>query len=253
MAYSGAWVRQSTTRPNVPLQAPTDPEHLNPTEGEDHPGQLALWQNQAPAPVLPTVMEGGQYEQPSVPAGPLDMTPADPSFGAGVGPGLTTLEAQEVRGALMGLDLGAYAAHRYMAGVDRDGAPHVQVIDDVDYQGDSPQTLEYQRSGLGTPNDPFARRGRRIKRWYDRFIDMHRYDVELRPKYSRYAATVATQNPVQNGTQLTSPFPAFVDRAGTADSFVTPQDRRTPAPWDQAATTDGTGQGSMFGLGSWGL
>lgn len=253
MAYSGAWVLKSQTRPSVALQAPTDPEHLNPTEGEDHPGQAALWQNQAPAPDLPGQMEGGQYLQPPVPGGPVDNTPDDPNFGVGVGPGLTTLEAQEVRGALMSTDLGAYAAHRYAAGVDRDGAPHVQVLDDVPGEGDSPQTLEHKRTGVGTAGDPYARVGRRIKRWYDRYIDMHRYDVELRPKYQRYATTVdQPQNAVAAGGQLVSPYPAFVGRVGTPDSFVTPQDRRTPSPWDQAMTTDGTGQ-AAYGLGSWGL
>jgi hypothetical protein len=253
MAYSGAWVVKSQTRARVALQAPTDPEHLNPTEDLDHPGQQALWVNQAPAPDLPGELFIGQDGQPVVVAGPVDATPDDPNHGVGVGPGLTIRESQELRGTLHSEDFGAVAAHAWDPMVNRDGAPHVEIIDDTPGEGDSPQTLQYGRTGVGQPNDPYARTGRRIKRWYDRYIDMHRYEVELRPQYLRSAKTVALAQPVPTQNQLTSPYPAFTGAPGTPDSFVAPQDRRTPGPWDQALVTDGTDQLAGFGLTSWGL
>jgi hypothetical protein len=257
--YTGAWAqRAATPTPAVPLKPGPDPEHLTPTDNIDVAAGNPLWVASAPAPDLPTALTAEPFGTPIGGGGPIDMTPDDPNFGVGSGPGLTTLESQDIRGFLMSDDRGAVAARHYQASIDRDGAPHVAIIPDVPLDGDSPQTNELQRSGVGQPNDPFARTGRRIKRWYDRYIDMHRYPVEQRPMYVVNASGSREQPAVPGGTQYDSPWATPGPYRATPDSFVSPQVRRTPQPWDVPMTGDGTamqlaGDPGAFGLGSWGL
>lgn len=255
MAYGKySWAKSSAPTPAVPLVAAVDPEHLTPTPDPNLLVGSQLWVASTPAPTLPDVLTAEPFGTPVGGGGPLDLTPEDPSFGVGVGPGLTTLESQDIRGQLMEQDLGAVAARQYQPMIDRDGTRHVAIIPDTIGDGDSPNTLQYERSGVGQPIDPYARLGKRIKRWMDRYIDMHRYEVRPRPMYAHYASTVAEQSAVVNGNQLVPPFARFGSMAATPDSFVAPQERRSPVPWDQPLTTDGIpAPATGFGLPTWGL
>lgn len=255
MAYSKyGWSKAAGPTPAVPLVAPVDPEHLTPTADPDLATGSQLWVASTPAPTLPDSLTAEPFGTPVGGGGPIDRTPQDPNFGVGSGPALTTLESQDVRGAVMSKDLGAVAARQYQPMIVRDGSRHVAIIGDTVSDGASPQTLQYKQTGVGQPIDPYARLGKRIKRWMDRYIDFHRYDPAYRPMYQVYASTKAEQPAVAGGNQLVSPFAAFTPYTTTPDSFVGPQERVTPVPWDQPLTSDGIGAGgNQFGLTSWGL
>lgn len=257
--FTGSWAqRPSRTASDVPLKPEVDPEHLNPTDNPGLAGTTALWQESAgAAPTLPASYTDEGFPSPVGGGGPIDSTPDDPMFGAGVGHAQTQAEASLVRGHLMSMDYGAYAAQEWNPTTDRDGAPRVAIISDTPGEGDSPQTLQLQRTGVGQPNDPHARVGKRQKRWWDRVIDMHRYGVEERPVYVRNAYDQPILPPVPGGTQLNSPY-ATQQWMGTPDRFVSAQVRRTPTQWDAptdaGAEYDATGSaGSISLLGSWGL
>ena len=261
--YSGAWVRRSQTFAAAALAAPIDPEHLNPTANPEFAtGQRPAWVNTAPAPVLPgelidpqlTTMQGG--------IGPLDNTPRDHAYGMGTGPGLDTLAAQDYRMAWHGDDQGANAALRYLPMVDRDdepGSPHADFIPHDPFGGDSPQTLQLERTGPGQPNDPNARSGKAFRRWRDRRLDLHRFSPSMRPLTPRYARGAQPQPAVPDGSQITSPYAtAVTQKLGPIDKFVAPLVRRQPGPWDEGMATDGTGQTMLgavdnYGLTKWGL
>ena len=255
--FAGAWARKaSTPMPDVPLKPDIDPEHLNPSAAPDIDlfGQNALWQESGPsAPYLPDDMVSIPVGSPVGGGGPVDFTPQDPQYGLGVGPGLTQAQSRAETLSWHEDDRGAVASRRWQAMTDRQPGegPHVVIIPDVPLDGDSPETLQYERSGVGTANDPYARTGLRQKRWWDRFIDMHRWEVDYRPKYLRNASAIGDQPPVPNGTQLDSPFTTPGPYYGTQDSFVSPQLRRTPTAWDEPMYSDG----ETSGLGStvWGL
>lgn len=259
--FSGAWARKaSTTAPIVPLEAERDPEHLNPTSNVDVVVGVPLWVSTAPAPDLPVELTVDAYGTPiSTGGGPIDRTPEDPNYGPGAGNGQTVAQAQAVRTEWMSRDDGAVAARQWQATTDRDGSPKLDLIQDADYAGDSPSTVMLQRSGIGVPeNDPYARTGRRLWRWWDRVIDMHRWDVSFRPKYLKTAST-AQQQPPGGQTQYDSPWVTPSAARVSPDAFVAPQMRRTPAPdWATPIATDGAannvvGNVNDFGLTSWGL
>jgi hypothetical protein len=258
---SGAWSRRYRQDPQAPLQQQIDPEHLNPTDNPEFVQTPPAWMNSAPAPQLPGDMLPGAEPGLATGIGPVDHTPLDPSYGVGPGPGLTTLESQDVRGIWHSDDQGAYAARAYITPIAVDGAYHLEVSYDQQPGGDSPQTLQLDRTGIGQPNDPEATaRGpaKRWKRWRDRYIDMHRFPVQMRPAESRYARPNPTSPPVNNGGPTDSPYDNSVGwLAGPADRFVAPLVRRTPGAWDETLATDGTNQTIMgsvnaYGLPSWG-
>lgn len=251
-----SWGRKAATpTPLVPLKPPVDPEHLTPTEDDPDRYGNALWQESAPgAPYLPDDMVAVPVGSPVGGGGPVDHTPEDHSYGVGVSPGLTQAESRALMLPWHEDDQGAVAARQWQPTTDRQPGegPHAAVLYDTPGDGDSPETLQYERTGVGQSIDPFARVGKRIKRWWDRYIDMHRYGVEYRPMVIRNAYTGREQPPVPDGTQLDSPWPTPGPFRATADAFVNPQLRRTPSPWDEPLTTDGMGT-SELGATVWGL
>jgi len=248
------WSKPAGDPLQVALKPHIDPEHLTPDPVDLSP---QLWQSNAIAPTMPEYMMDGDGTGAVIVGGggPLDHTPADRSRGYGPNPALTTLEAQDLRGTLHSEDLGAYAAHVWQPTTDRDQTgPHVDIVYDTPGEGDSPQTLQLQRTGVGQPNDPYARTGRRIVRWWDRTIDMHWWAPEMRPMRTRNAYNAPAQPAVPDGGQLDSPFATAVTAfLGSPDSFVAPQERRTPGAWDTEMTVDGTSSTSPYGLSAWGL
>jgi len=259
--YTGAWKVKAKARTVVPLVSERDPEHLTPTATPEYEDMAPLWMSTVDAPTLPGEVGAQDAEAGTFPMGlgPLDHTPDDPQLGIAGGNGMTLAQAQAQRGAAHSMDYGAVAAHAWNPMRDRDGTPHVDEIPQGPLNGDSPQTLVLERTGLGQPNDPYARPGKRIQRWYDRYIDMHRYPVTYPPKTSKQARTAQVQPPVTDPTQYDSRYPtAATQWMGTQDRFVEPQLRREPVPWQQPGTGDATvdnvtGVSNDYGLGQWGF
>jgi hypothetical protein len=255
VAYSRyGWGQKATSpAPSVGLVPGIDPEHLNPTD-QQYVDMNPLWSGFA-QPSMPDDLVGDLGGGPIGGGGPLDYTPDSPDFGVGGGPGLTTEESQQIRGALMSADFGASAARLYQATTDRyDGTgPHVEIIPDENGAApDSPATLQYQRTGVGQPNDPYARAASRIKRWWDRHIDRHTWDVTMRPSQVVNAYTAQPQPPVPGGTQYDSPYATSATNwMGTPDRFVDAQMRRVP-DLDPNYVGDGVNL-NPYALSSWGL
>ncbi len=259
--FSGGWARKvAAPIPAVPLKAAIDPEHLDPTSNVDVVVGLPLWAEETAAPGLPTAyITDGYGTVVQAGGGPIDYTPGDPNDGPGAGHGQTVAEAQAVRTRWMSQDRGAVAARRWQTQQTRDGQPHLDVITDVHMDGESPATVGIrERSGIGVPeNDPYARTGKRQKRWWDRVIDMHWFDVSMRPARIRNARPVPEQ--AGGTTQYDSRWPTMEPARVSPDAYVTQQPRRTPPlPWATADQSDGTaeslvGNVSSYGLTSWGL
>lgn len=249
------WSKRVMAPVNVPLVAAIDPEHLDPTPNPGEGLGQPEWVQSVHAPGLP-----GEYLPDPLEIvspyglGPIDHTPADPQHGVGVGHGLTIQQSQQLSGQLHGEDLGAVAAHSWDPMIVREGQRHLAPAVDNWGDGDSPQTLQLERTGLGEPNDPYARKGRpRLKRWAKFVWDWHWFDPEMRPLAARNARMVPDAPAVAGGTQQDGPF-STLDYLSTRDQFVGPQTRRQPRPWDQPLEVDGSEMvGGTFGLGTWGL
>jgi hypothetical protein len=248
VSISGTWVRNSQPVQPAPLVSDRDPEHANPTPDPNQVGGARpSWEQTVTAPDLPAQLYPGQ-EYPLVGGGgPVDRTPVDHSYGVGIGP------VADATLPFHATDMGEVAAHHYTAPKMRDGQAGVLIIEDMHGDGDSPQTLPNQRMGVGEPADPAARRASMIRRFWDRFIDMHRYDVQFRPETaSQIRARVASNaGPAASSAVPNTPSILGYDPS-SPDRFVGPFTRRAPGPWDDALATDGTGQAQQD-LGSWGL
>lgn len=257
--YAGAWARKAS-QPTlaVPLKQATDPEHSRPDPNPN--GAPENWVATANAPSLPADLMQEPFYTPIGGGGPVDMEPLNPEYGPGAAPGITQRESQDEMLGWHETDLGSVAARQYQALTSRDDAqppgngPHVALITDPVLDGDSPQTLVYEQTGYGKAIDPGARLGRRIARWWNRTIDMHWYNPEYRPMVARYAEPPNVTPAVAQGGPLVSPFPSNNTTRSSPDAFVNPQLRRTPVPWDEPLTTDGTAAYlGDSGLPGWGL
>ena len=254
MTYTGGWKRATQTTKEPRLHNPTDPAHLNPQDEEqifwaDTSGEMA--------PGMPGEVEGDQYNV-GTPAthGYIDSTPMGGDFGMPAFPGFTILEGQAVRGVAHAQDFGSVAARKYQTPPNLDGERNVDDFLSPDNQGTNTEQQKIRwEYGYGTEYDNGnSVHGRKIRRWRDRVIPMHWYDVEMNPSLRRYA-TPAVEKPLVTGNrnQSMSPYSAghILYEGG---SFTLPQERRTPEPWDTAMIESGTPEmGADFGLGSWGL
>lgn len=259
---SGTWARRYTAPTQVPVQSPLDPEHLNPTRDVDQPGgKLAPWQSTVAAPDLPAQLLPGSFgHQLDTGLGPVDHTPDDPNYGVGSLPGVTQDEAQDTVLPWHTEDYGAVAAQQWVATVDRDGQPRLEVMHNEPGHGDSPGQVVHESTGVGAVTDQGnSRRGRREKRWYDRYIDFHRWDVSMGPSGTQYARGPSARTAVSSGGPNVSPYGNSVAySAGPADRFVAPLERRVPGAWDAPLNTDGiqqtvAGATTQYGLTQWGL
>lgn len=259
MPLTGAWVRRYQQSPEVPLVAPTDPEHTTPTDNQWVGGATPSWQNTAPAPDLPAELYPAPAPGLPTGEGPVAYVSDDPLYGPGSGHGLTELEGQDQMLPWHLADDGSVAAEKWAPMVDRDGTPEAQSWESTPLDGDSPSTPTlYLRTGVGTPIDPDARQGRRFWRWYNRTIDFHRWDTERGPVAPQYAHPQAETPP--GGDQITSPFSNVVGYSpGAPDRFVNGFERRAPAEnWNEPFEGDGTmqtlgGATNNYGLTAWGM
>lgn len=262
-SYSGMWSRTNRVDGPVPTHADIDPEHLDPSDDMSrYPVVNQLWQASAPAPDLPPELyPAGAPELPTG-LGPVVWGPQDPSWGLGAGPALDTLQAQDTAAPWHNTDDGSVAVQHWVPMRefdDRPGSPHLDEIDDMIGDGESPKTLQYKRTGVGQPNDPNARLAKRIARWRDRWVDMHRYEVVYPPIGDRNAYNAPHQPPVPGGGPNTSPYPTTATwYVGPHDRFVPTLVRRAPGDWAEpessdAAAESSAGAATAYGLTSWGL
>jgi hypothetical protein len=261
-AYTGAWLTQSQQVTQVDIHPGISGQHSTPSPDPNvRPGQIPNWQSTVEAPDLPkAIMPGSEPVQLETGIGPVDH---EPDMGTGYGPGISSglgeLGSQDQAAPYHSTDLGAYAAHHWIRPIDRDGVPHVETIELADNAGDSESQVRFDRTGYGQPIDPNVQLGTgKLKRWYDRFVDYHRWGAEYRPLRPRYARPPRTTQ-VNAPDQHTPHGPSIMGfNPSTMDRFVAPQMRRTPGPWDEGITTDGTvanlaGVATGYGLTQYGL
>jgi len=258
MAYNRyAWSKPDTPYDAVPIQAAPDPEHLYPTDTQ-YVDMSPIWREGGiSAPTLPLEYTAGDGVAAIVaPGGPIDRTPRTHSYGVGVGPGLSTEEAAEIRDQWGNVDRGDLDAHQWVPMSDRIGDTTAALLFDEPGHGDSPQTNLLKITGVGGTDDPYARTGKRLQRaWAGWRWDMHRYDVQQRPQSYRGALPPKQQPAVPSGNQYNSPYANAASGfflTQPTDQFTVPQERRVPEPWDQALTV----QGNVYQaeqITSWGL
>lgn len=251
---SGGWERRNTVGVTVPLVPGLDPEHATPTDNPEFVQSAPTWQSTVNQPFLPEELFADPRPAELATGYGTDETPEDHSYGMGIGPGLTTLESQDRSGMWHEQDHGTVFAETWTPMIDRDGAPHLAIIPDPIGEGDSPATVDLQRTGVGAPSDGgLSRRAKRQKRWYDRYIDRHMWGVEQSPYAPKSARQVPSRGAVPAGGPGVSPFPnnAAFD-VGSPDRFVAPLVRRIPGAWDETLATDGSAQvgdvGNAYGL-----
>jgi hypothetical protein len=258
VAYSRyAWSKPDTPYDAVPIQAAPDPEHQHPTDVQ-YVDMDPIWrEGGGPVPTLPLEYTSGDGVAAIVaPGGPIDQTPRTHAYGVGVGPGLTTEQAAEIREQWGNVNQGDLAARQYQAMTDREGVTTAALLSDEPGHGDSPATNLLKITGVGGTDDPHARTGKRLQRtWAGWIWDMHRYDVEQRPQSYRGALPPKAQPAVPSGNQYNSPFANAASGfylTQPEDQFVVPQERRIPEPWDQQLATQGTVY-AVEPITSWGL
>lgn len=257
MAYTGAWKKRAVARTAAPLVGQRDPEHERPTDN------LAPvdWRSSVIAPDLPPGQLGDQMLQLPTIHGLADATPRSGHEGDGYGHGHgdTTRRAQADAHDVHARDLGAVDARKWVPVAARDGKWTAALVDGQRWQGNSPETTSaIADTGAESALDPWARVPRRVVRWRDRKIDMHRWDAQERAALTKQAYT-APPSPGSLGARM-SRAPLYAqagqDGIGTPDQFVAPVLPRSPRPWSESMTTDGAeqpGAATDFGLGAWGL
>jgi hypothetical protein len=252
MAFSGGWKRAQQTQREPMLHNPIDPAHLQPIDEEQ-----VWWEDTSgSAPGMPEAVIGEQHVISPGPAkGYLDLTPQGGDFGMPAFPGFTIEEGQAVRAVAHSQDFGSVAARKYVSPKNRDGDYNIDDYSLGDTRGTSDEQNEIRwNTGVDAPSDFGANKHRTIRRWRDRTIDYHFYNVEMNPSYVRTATPAREKPMVLDGrNQSMSPFAAG-DIYYQGDSFLVPTERRTPPPWDQSMTEEGIAEsGADFALGSWGL
>lgn len=262
MTFSGAWAARSQPYTSVPLTPGIDPQHAVPDADPNlAPGQSPTWaQNPASAaPDLPLAFLEPLPDVGAPPGGPIDGTNYQDTLGGlGFGNGLDVDQAVALR-VVHSEDDGSYASRVYRAGVNRDMEYSAALVTAAPGDGESPQTLKMQQTGVGAPTDQgHSRLSRILHRLALGPIDMHRWEVAFRPLRPNYARPqqVIVASDWSNLSPSTPNVLAY--RPAPADRFVAPMVRRTPGDWQEPYTSDGTGAtmaaaAGAFGLTSWGL
>jgi hypothetical protein len=254
VSYTDAWKRGTQTQRVPARHNQTDPAHNKPTDQEqifwiDTSGDIA--------PGMPSDVQDDQANigTPTT-HGYIDTTPQGGDFGMPAFPGFTIEEGQAVRAVAHAQDFGAFDARKYTSPPNRDGTLNVGMVDAPDYEGNPAEQNNIRWvTGVGGPYDGGnSVHNKRIKRWRDRVVDFHWWEVQMNPSYARYATPAVTKPAVTGDrNQTMSPYSAG-EILYDGGAFTLPQERRTPEPWDTALIQSGTPDpGSDFGLGQWGL
>lgn len=248
MAYSGAWRSGAYKQPSLAGSIPA----LDHREPQDEPNSADNWKTAPDNPPLPPVemVDDFAFTVDQSPGGPVYL-PVEghdiqytgvPSVRVGPGPVLPPNTVHQN-------DDGSYAARRYKAPVLQDGT----------YSNGQLQ-MSYDVAGLrpaGTPDLPVApgmqqqlnpneypnrRVGHFFQRLTDRVFQRVQWDVEYRPVIVPNAYTATQAGPAAQQNQYTSPYAPSQTVDVRVVNTVAPQLRRTPDPWDESITVDGTEQ-----------
>jgi hypothetical protein len=99
---------------------------------------------------------------------------------------------------------------------------------------------------------PNRRPGHYITRWRDRVYLRRNWNTEFRPVTTPNAYSAPPLAAISAGNQYTSPYADAVATDVRTVNTTAPQLRRTPSPWDESITSDGTAS-SHPEITSWGL
>lgn len=249
MGLSGTWRTQAYAQ--APVVGARDPAH-------NDPAQQTTGRNWSTAPPTPALMptetiDGQDYTLDSAPGG-LPWTPAGHDDGVGYGPGLSWAASSAQNDAAHLADDGSYIPRMWQPAVDRDGEYHVDRWSfDYETQGPVSPVNVAMQSWTDPTYYPNRRPGHIITRWRDRVYERRNWNTEFRPIVIPNAYSAPGVGAITDGNQYTSPYPNAVATDVRTVNTTAPQLRRTPAPWDESITSDGTAQVDHPALGSWGM
>jgi hypothetical protein len=251
MGYRKAWANRPYQQPGI--AGPRDPAHQNPSDHDTGRN----WQT---APDSPAIMPADTLDEQAftldAAAGGYPWNPGGHEDGLGYGAGLSFAASMAQNNAARSTDDGSVVQRTWAPAADRDGDWNVDRYQwPVDPDGiGSPGWIDSQR-GLSPDAYPNRRTGHRITRRRHRVFQRRSWDVEFRPIVTPNAYTAPPLTQVDERTKYVSPFPDSVAGGVRVVNTTAPQTRRTPGPWDESITQDGTvaTPNAEFGFQSWGL
>lgn len=259
MGYSDAWRTGAYRQPAI--AGARDPNHASP---EPVVASDNWATGSAQSAVDHAVVEApGIYALDSAPGG-HPFTPPDHQFGVGYGAGLDFAASSAQNDAAHLIDEGSYQQRMWNYSPERDGSYNVDRLqmtydDDGLRPAGTPDlpAAPGMQQGLNRSEYPGRRVGHYITRWRDRSFARRTWDVEFRPVITPNAYTAPAKPAVAAGGPYVSPYGAAQNTQVRVLTAVAPQLRRTPAPWDQSITTDGTAASPYVaadaGFQAWGL
>ena len=248
MGLSGTWKAQAYAQ--APVVGARDPAH-------NDPQQLTPGRNWATAPASPPLMPVETVDNQAwtldYASGGFPYAPPGHDTGVGYGPGLSWAASSAQNDAAHLTDDGSYIPRSWQAAQERDGTYNVDRIQFENQQSGpvSPDQVAMQ-SWTDRTYYPNRHTGHYITRWRDRVFERRNWGVEFRPIITPNAYTAPPLAAISQGNQYTSPYADAVATDVRTVNTTAPQLRRTPAPWDESITQDGTAS-SHGELTSWGL
>lgn len=253
MSYSNAWREQARYKPPA-VASPRLVDHRHPSDHDTGRN----WQNAPQNPAVPPleVVDNQALTLDSAPGGyPWD--PPGHAQGVGYGAGLAFASSVAQNDAARSTDDGSLISRTWQPAVDRDGEYHVDrqqlAIDPAGIGSQAQIDLGKQLNPQAYPN---RRVGHRISRWRDRVYQRRTWSVEFRPIVTPNAYTAPALSQLDARSKYVSPYGDAVATNVRVVNTTAPQMRRTPGPWDESITVDGTA-GSPYaepGFSSvWGL
>jgi hypothetical protein len=236
MGYSKAWARGAYKQPAI--ASARDPDHRSP--GTEDTGKN--WQAGPSSPAVMPVqtIDNTSFSLDAAPGG-IPWNPAGPDTGVGFGAGLSYAASSAQNDAARSSDDGSVSSRLWQAPADRDGQYHVDrvqlVMDDTGLDHQAQIDLGKQLNRQAYPN---RRTGHRITRWTDRVYERRNWSTEFRATITPTAYTAPPLTQVDQRSKYVSPYPDAVAANVRVMNTVGPQLRRTPKPWDQTVTQDGT-------------
>lgn len=263
MGYSNAWKTQAYS-PHDGIASPRDPNHSQPEAGA---GPLNWAQPTQHAVPDQAITEAPEIYALDSAAGGHPFSPAGHADGVGYGAGLSWAASNAQNDSAHLNNDGSMQQRLWNAPSDRDGVVrhdrYQWLPDEAPGSGLRPAGMPdlpaspQMWQGLDRAQYPNRRVGHRITRWVDRSFARRDWHVEYRPVVIPNAYTPPPQPVVANRTQYSSPFPAAQNANVRLVTFVAPQSRRTPAPWDEPLRVDATAASPYAaadsGFQSWGL
>ena len=259
MAYSGAWKSGKYQQPSLQGSVPAL-EHRQPEDTES--AGTRNWQNAPEDPPIESGLEERTaFTVDATPGGPV-FSPPGHDFGIGAGSGYQSWAASQAQGR-------SYAAHDDGSGF-LTADSKLLMAQDGTYHVDRVQMIYPDEDGIrpaGTPDLPIApgmsqglnraaypnrRIGHYTPRWWDRVYERRSWNTEFRPVVVPNAYTAPTQGANPDGNQYTSPYAAAQSTNVRVVTTSAPQMRRTPTPWDESITVDGT-SGNVAGQPDYGF